>query len=56
LLPGSYHISAKVQNRHSGLVYDGGHRIAYFDVVPGESQLDSFGYFGLGGTWERVDG
>ena len=55
LLPGSYHVSAEVIQRHTGHIYDGGPHLASFDVVPRESQLDSVGCFGLDGAWS-VDG
>jgi ABC-2 type transport system ATP-binding protein len=51
LLPGSYHVSASVQHRHTGHIYDGGHKLAAVDVHPRESRLDSLGYVGLDGTW-----
>lgn len=53
LLPGSFHISADAVDRHSGHVYDGGPRLATFDVFPNESLLDSLGYFGLVGSWNH---
>lgn len=55
LVPGSYRISAAVQDRHSGRVYDGGRWLATVNVVPGESMLHSLGYIGLEGAW-RADG
>jgi ABC-2 type transport system ATP-binding protein len=51
LLPGSYHVSAEVINRHSGHIFDGGPHLASIDVVPRDSHLDSVGCFGLGGLW-----
>jgi ABC-2 type transport system ATP-binding protein len=51
LLPGAYHVSAAVEGRHTGHVYDGGRRLATLDVVPHGSQLDALGYFGLDGSW-----
>jgi ABC-2 type transport system ATP-binding protein len=51
LVPGAYHISASVEDRHTGHVYDGGRRLATLDVVPRGSELDSLGYFGLEGAW-----
>jgi hypothetical protein len=51
LLPGAYHLAATVRDRHTGHVYDSGQRLVVFDVVPGESRLDSVGYFGLDGAW-----
>jgi ABC-2 type transport system ATP-binding protein len=51
LLPGAYHLAAFAQDRHTGHVYDGGNRLAVFDIVPGESRLDSVGYFALEGAW-----
>jgi ABC-2 type transport system ATP-binding protein len=51
LVPGIYHISASVEDRHSGHVYDGGRRLAVLDVAPRESRLDALGYFDLEGAW-----
>jgi ABC-type polysaccharide/polyol phosphate transport system ATPase subunit len=51
LLPGSYHISAEVVNRHSGRIYDSGPNLAAFDVVPGPAMFESLGYVALNGVW-----
>ena len=51
LLPGAYHVSASVEDRHTGHIYDGGRWLASLDVVPHGAQLDALGYFGLDGTW-----
>jgi hypothetical protein len=51
LLPGAYHVSASVEDRHTGHVYDGGRRLATLDVAPPGSELDALGYFGLQGAW-----
>jgi ABC-2 type transport system ATP-binding protein len=51
LVPGAYHLSASIEDRHTGHVYDGGRRLGVLDVAPRGSQLDALGYFGLEGTW-----
>jgi ABC-2 type transport system ATP-binding protein len=51
LVSGAYHVSASVQDRHTGHVYDGGRWLASLDVVPQGSQLDALGYFRLEGSW-----
>lgn len=51
LLPGSYHVSAEVIQRHTGHIYDGGPHLASLDVMPRESQPDSVGCFELHGAW-----
>jgi ABC-2 type transport system ATP-binding protein len=56
LLPGSYHVSARIQHRPSGRVYDGGQHLAHFDVVSGDSHLNAFGFVALDGNWRHTDG
>lgn len=51
LVPGAYHLSASIEDRHSGHVYDGGRKLATLDVVPKGSKLDALGYIGLEGSW-----
>jgi ABC-2 type transport system ATP-binding protein len=51
LVPGAYHLSASIEDRHTGHVYDGGRRLGVLDVAPRGSQLDALGYFGLDGSW-----
>ena len=51
LVPGAYHVSASVEDRHTGHVYDGGRWLASLDVAPHGSELDALGYFGLEGSW-----
>ena len=52
LLPGSYHVSAEVVNRHSGHIYDAGQNLAAFDVVATPSMFESLGYVALAGFWD----
>lgn len=54
LLPGSYHVSGEITDRYTGHLYDGGPRLAVFDVSPSESHLDSLGYFALPGEWSET--
>jgi ABC-type microcin C transport system duplicated ATPase subunit YejF len=51
LVPGAYHVSASVEDRHTGHVYDGGRWLSALDVIPHGSQLDALGYFRLDGSW-----
>ncbi|HZB41116.1 MAG TPA: ABC transporter ATP-binding protein [Ilumatobacter sp.] len=51
LVPGAYHVSASVEDRHTGHVYDGGRWLSALDVVPHGSELDALGYFRLDGSW-----
>lgn len=54
LLPGAYHVSATLQHRQSGHIFDGGPRLCTLDVVPRESQLDELGYVTMRGTWSEA--
>jgi ABC-2 type transport system ATP-binding protein len=51
LLPGAYHISASVQDRHGARVYDSSQNLVSFDVAPRDSQFHSLGYVTLDGAW-----
>ena len=53
LLPGSYHLSTSVIDRHSRHVYDGCSNVAPLDVHPRGNEIGLPGYLALGGTWDR---
>ncbi len=51
LLPGSYHLSAAIRDRHSAHVYDSSPNIASLSVHPRGHEFELPGYVALGGTW-----
>lgn len=53
LLPGLYHLSAAVVDRHSEHVYDSSPNIASLTVMPTEQEFDLPGYIPLAGRWHR---
>ncbi len=53
LLPGSYHVSTAVTDRHSRHLYDGCTNVASIDVHPRGHEIELPGYLALGGDWVR---
>ncbi len=53
LLPGSYHLSTSVIDRHSRHVFDSCPNVASLDVHPRGSDIGLPGYLALGGRWVR---
>jgi hypothetical protein len=55
LLPGAFHLSASVSDRHSDHVYDSSPNIASLSVLPRGHAFELPGYVPLEGRWS-VDG
>jgi ABC-2 type transport system ATP-binding protein len=53
LLPGSYHLSTSVIDRHSRHLYDSVANVAPLDVHPRGNENELPGYIALAGGWER---
>jgi ABC-type polysaccharide/polyol phosphate transport system ATPase subunit len=51
LLPGGYHLSAFIRDRHSDHVYDSSPNAASLTVHPRGHEFELPGYVALGGTW-----
>jgi ABC-2 type transport system ATP-binding protein len=51
MLPGSYHISAAIMDRHSGHVYDHSPNIVEFDIASAGVHEGSTDAVSLGGSW-----